>query len=264
MRSHGASLGKRSFPAVHAFPVSRKWWTLLIIAVMFGLGMLLSSAQYRADGETPAAQDMQARGIYSTAVNRLEEEQKLLKVNVAGLQKEVQSYRQLAGMRKDAVGDLADELRLQMIVAGMLPLKGPGVRIILDDSMKLAAPGEDPNRYIIHDYQLRDAVNILWQAGAESIAINTERLVTNTSIYSSGGTIMVNTTRLSPPFVVLALGDPDAMMDLMSQPSSLRTLKAQAKAYGLAISSSKMKEIQVPAFSGSFDAKYLKIGEPWK
>ena len=163
-----------------------------------------------------------------------------------------------------AFPDLADELRLQMIVAGIVPLKGPGVRIVLDDSMRLAAPGEDPNRYIIHDYQLRDAVNLLWQAGAESIAINTERLVTNTSIYSSGGTIMVNSIRLSPPFVVLALGDPNAMMDLMSQPSSLRTLKAQAKAYGLVISFSIMEEIQVPAFSGSYVAKYLNVGEPRK
>ena len=75
---------------------------------------------------------------------------------------------------------------------------------------------------------------------------------------------MVNSIRLSPPFVVLALGDPNAMMDLMSQPSSLRTLKAQAKAYGLVISFSIMEEIQVPAFSGSYVAKYLNVGEPRK
>ncbi|MDO8689151.1 MAG: DUF881 domain-containing protein [Dehalococcoidia bacterium] len=261
MSSHGGSLGKRSFPAVHAFPLSRKWWTLLIIPVMFGLGMLLSSARYGSDGEQPAVQDTQASGIYSAAVTRLEEEQKLLEVNVVRLQKEVQAYQQLAGLRKDAVAGLADDLRIQMMVAGMSPLKGPGVRLVLDDSMRLAAPG-DPNLYIIHDYQLRDAVNLLWQAGAEAMAINTERLASNTSIYSSGGTIMVNTTRLSPPFVVLALGDSDAMMDLMSQPSSLPTLKAQARAFGLAVSPSKMSEIQVPALSGSYVAKYLHVGEP--
>ncbi|MDP2659567.1 MAG: DUF881 domain-containing protein, partial [Dehalococcoidia bacterium] len=263
MRSHGEALGRRSFLAAHAFPLSRKRWAFLIIPVMFGLGMLLSSARYGSDGEKPAAQDPQAGGIYGAAVKRLEKEQKLLRVNIARLRKEAQSYQQMAGLRKDAVGDLADELRLQMMVAGVIPLKGPGVRIVLDDSMRQAAPG-DPNLYIIHDYQLRDTVNLLWQAGAESIAINTERLVANTSIYSSGGTIMVNTTRLSPPFVVLALGDPDAMMDLMSQPSSLRTLKAQARAYGLVVNPSIMKEVQAPAFSGSYVAKYLNVEEPLK
>jgi len=262
MSSHGGSLGKRAFPAVHAFPLSRKGWTLLVIPVMFGLGMLLSSAQYSSDGEKPATQDTQARGIYDTTINRLEKEQELRKMNVARLQKEVQSFQQLAGVRTDTVGYMAAQLRLQMTVAGMVPLKGPGVRIVLDDSIRLVAPGENPNLYIIHDYQLRDAVNLLWQAGAESIAINTERLVTNTSIYSSGGTIMVNTTRLSPPFVVLALGDPNAMMDLMSQPSSLHNLRAQAKAYGLVVSSSTMEEIQVPAFSGPYVAKYLNAGVP--
>jgi len=262
MASHAKSLGTRSLPAVHAPQLGLNSWALSLTLALFLLGILLSSVQYKSEGEKPAAQNTQAREIYSTALIRLEEEQKHLKENVARLQKEVQAHQELAGLRKDTVGELADELRLQRIAAGMVPLKGPGVRIVLDDSKNLPAPGENPNLYIIHDYQLRDAVNLLWSAGAESIAINTERLVTTSSIYSSGGTIMVNSTRLSPPFAVQALGDPDGMMDRIGQPLSLRTLKAQSEAYGLVISRQKEKELKVPTFRGSYAPNHLNVGRP--
>ena len=254
---------KRNLPGVDALALKRKWWTLLIIPVMFGLGMLLSSFQYSSDGEKPASQDAQDRGVFGAVIGRLQDEQGVLRMSVERLEKEAQYYRQVVSLRRDSVGDLANDLRLQMIVAGMAPVKGPGVRMILDDSLRLATPG-DPNLFIIHDYQLRDAVNLLWQAGAEAISINTERLVTTSSIYSSGGTIMVNTTRLSPPFVILVVGDPDAMMNLITQPSSLSTLKAQARAYGLVLNSAKLKEVLLPAFSGSYVARYLNVGETGK
>lgn len=236
-------------------------WGLSLTVVLFVLGLFLSF-QWRSEREKPEAQDSRAREVYGMTLKRLEEEQKRLKGEVEQLQKEVQAYQELVTLRRDTLGELAEELRLQRIAASLVPLKGPGLKGVLDDSKRTPAPGENPNLYIIHDYQLRDVVSLLWQAGAEAVSINTERLVATTSIYSSGGTIMVNSTRLSPPFAIQALGDSDRMMDLVGQPSSLRTLKAQAEAYGLSLSFQKEKELKVPAFSGAYAAKYLNVGRP--
>ncbi len=252
---------KGPFPKVAALRLSIGSWGLSLTVVLFVLGLFLS-VQWRSERDKPASQDSRAGEIYGTTLKRLEEEQKSLKGNVAGLQKEVQSHQELAGLSKQTMGEISEELRLQRIAAGLVPLKGPGVKIVLDDSKKLPGPGENPNLYIIHDYQLRDVVNLLWHAGAESIAINTERLVSTTSIYSSGGTIMVNSTRLSPPFAVQAVGDADKMMDIMGQLSSLRTVKAQAEAYGLTLNLQKEKELKVPAFLGSYAPKFLNVGRP--
>lgn len=236
-------------------------WGLSLTLVLFVLGLFLS-VQWRSEREKPAAQDSRAREVYGMTLKRLEDEQKALKGEIEQLQREVQAYQELVTLRKDTLGELAEELKLQRIAAGLVPLKGSGVKVVLDDSKRTPAPGENPNLYIIHDYQLRDVVNLLWQAGAEAMSINTERLVATTSIYSSGGTIMVNSTRLSPPFVIQALGDPERMINLVGQPSSLRILKAQAEAYGLSLSFQREKELKAPAFLGSYALKNLNVGRP--
>ncbi|MDP2727501.1 MAG: DUF881 domain-containing protein [Dehalococcoidia bacterium] len=236
-------------------------WGLSLTIVLFVLGLLLS-IQWNTEREKPAAADSRAAELYGITVKRLEDEQKQLKSNVERLQKETQAYQELAGLSKETMGELTDELRLQRIAAGLMSLKGPGVKVSLDDSKRSPAPGENPNLYIIHDYQVRDVVNLFWHGGAEAISINAERLVATSSIYSSGGTIMVNSTRLSPPFVIQALGDADKMMDLFRQPSSLRTLRAQSEAYGLVLNLQKEYELKVPAFSGSYAATYLNLGRP--
>lgn len=261
MTSHGGSLEKGRFPKFEALHVSVTSWGLSLTLVLFVLGLFLS-VQWRSEREKPAALDSRAGEIYGTTVKRLEAEQKSLKATVEGLQKEVRASQELAGVSKATLGEISEELRLQRIAAGLVALKGPGLKTVLDDSKKLPAAGENPNLYIIHDYQVRDVVNMLWHAGAESVAINTERLVSTTSIYSSGGTIMVNSTRLSPPFVIQAVGDPDKLMDMVGQSSSLRTLKAQSEAYGLVFDSQKEKELKVPAFRGSYAPKFLNVGRP--
>ena len=215
MSSPDTPIQKGTLPSIPAANLGLTSWTLSLTVALFVLGLFLS-IQWRSEMGKPAAQDTRTGEIYGTTVRRLEEEQRQLKSNVERLQKEVQGYQEYAGQRQNTMGEVTDELRLQRIAAGLVPLQGPGVKVVLDDSKKTPAPGENPNLYIIHDYQLRDVVSLLWHAGGETIAINTERLVGTTSIYSSGGTVMVNSTRLSPPFVVCAgrprrddgMGDP--------------------------------------------------------
>jgi len=261
MSSPDTPIQKGTLPSIPAANLGLTSWTLSLTVALFVLGLFLS-IQWRSEMGKPAAQDTRTGEIYGTTVRRLEEEQRQLKSNVERLQKEVQGYQEYAGQRQNTMGEVTDELRLQRIAAGLVPLQGPGVKVVLDDSKKTPAPGENPNLYIIHDYQLRDVVSLLWHAGGETIAINTERLVGTTSIYSSGGTVMVNSTRLSPPFVVQVVGDPDVMMEWVAQPSSLRTLKAQAEAYGLVLTYQKEKELKVPAFRGSYSPKFLNVGRP--
>lgn len=261
MTNSGGIIHKKGFHKVQQFHFGLSNWGISLTVVLFVLGLFLS-VQWRSGREKPAAQDSRAGEIYSTTLNRLEAEQKDLKGSVERLQKEIQRYQELAGLSKETMGEITDELRLQRIVAGLVPLKGPGIKVVLDDSKKIPATGENPNLYIVHDYQLRDVVNLLWHAGAESIAVNDERLVNTSSIYSSGGTIMVNSTRLSPPFAVQTLGDSDRMADVVGQPASLRTLKAQSEAYGLIFNIQKEKDLRVPAFRGSYAPKFLNVGRP--
>lgn len=261
MSSRGHLVHKHAFKGVSASRLGMSRWILSLTLVLFFLGIFLA-VQWNSERDKPPASVSRAGEVYGTTLKRLEDEQKQLKADVDRLQKQVRGYQEQAGMKQETMGGIAEEVRLQRLVAGLLALKGAGVKVILDDSKRSPAQGENPNLYIIHDYQVRDVVNLLWRAGAEAISINTERFVPTTSIYSSGGTIMVNSTRLSPPFVVQALGDPDKLMETMDNPSALKILKGQSQAYGLVMSYQKDRDLKVPAFQGSYTSRYLNMGRP--
>src|SRR5262249_23182636 len=137
---------------------------------------------------------------------------------------------------QSSASSLNRELGLQRALAGTLPLEGKGLEILLDDSTATTLlPGEDPDKYIVHEYQIRDIVNLLWQSGATGISVNGERFVNSTSVYCVGSTILINDTRTSPPYRIDAVGDPDGMRQAFDDGNALKDLKGRVQAYGLVL-----------------------------
>ena len=131
----------------------------------------------------------------------------------------------------------------------------------LDDSDVQIPGGADSNAYIIHEYDLRDIVNLLWMAGSEAVSINDERLVGNSSIYCLGSTVMVNSTRLSPPYLIRAIGNPKIQQDYLRNPSYLKQLKEKQRLYGLRFDVSGAATVTLPAYSGGFLIQHARPGE---
>ena len=90
--------------------------------------------------------------------------------------------------------------------AGLTLLNGPGLRITLDDSNRQAS-GFDSQNYFIHEAYIRALLNMLWNGGAEAIAVNDQRVISTTEIYCSGSYIQINGTRQMPPYIIIAIGD---------------------------------------------------------
>ena len=59
--------------------------------------------------------------------------------------------------------------------------RGPGVRIVVDD-----APGRRRDRSAVRDADLAELVDGLWEAGAEAISINGQRLTASRAIRNVG------------------------------------------------------------------------------
>lgn len=100
----------------------------------------------------------------------------------------------------------SEQLEEGKVNAGYLPLTGKGIRIILDDSEELERESQFAN-YVIHEEYIRSLVNILWNGGAEAIAVNDQRITTHTEIFCSGAFIQINGTRQMPPYEILAIGN---------------------------------------------------------
>jgi uncharacterized protein YlxW (UPF0749 family) len=253
--ANGLSVEKVKTSLRKPFDIPSRYRWLTVVALVMGL--FLSMEWQTPAAKAPITADY-PRQLSRETITRLEAEQKELKQIVSDLRANLASVQQDASSRKSALAGLNAELDTQRTLAGMVPLTGPGVQVLLDDSsVRSISAGEDPVSYIVHDYDIRDVVAILWDSGAEAIVIGDERVVSTTSIYCVGSTILVNDTRMSPPYAISAIGPPE-MADALDSQGKLQKLKQNARQYGVQFKVSQEKEITVPAFSGRFTSRYAQ------
>ena len=107
---------------------------------------------------------------------------------------------------------------------------------------------------------MRDVINVLWVSGVEAIAVNDERIVSNTSIYCVGATVMVNDTRLSPPYEISAIGDPARALEHLRNPGYLSDLKTRSRRLGLQVEFIRVDSMTLPAYRGSLPQRFVQPG----
>lgn len=146
--------------------------------------------------------------------------------------------RRLAGGRA-----LADELASLEVAVGAARVTGPGLVVTLDDAETGGPDGE--NR--ITDTDLQTVVNALWEAGAEAVAVNDRRVGSLTAIREAGEAILVDYKPVSPPYVVRAVGDPDALEPAFADSRTARRFRTYVDAFGLRFDVTRSKRLDLPA-----------------
>jgi uncharacterized protein YlxW (UPF0749 family) len=159
------------------------------------------------------------------------------------------------GGNDKATSDLQDELRKANLAAGLIPVHGPGIIVTLNDSPQALQAGSDPNALLVHDDDLLRVTNELKASGAEAISVNNERLTATSEIRCAGTTILVNTSKIAPPFVIKAIGDPDI---LQSGVQIKYGYLEQLKAIGIQVQVQKVDDVTVPAYAGLTKFNYSK------
>jgi len=135
---------------------------------------------------------------------QIEQENQQLATDNEKLKQELAKYQ--AGQNASDLA--AKQIREAKMNAGLVAVRGPGVRIILDDSVVTQLPpGEDINNYLIHEAYIRDILNALWNGGAEAVSVNGQRVTTHTEVFCSGAYIQIAGTRQMPPYTIDAIGD---------------------------------------------------------
>ncbi|MDR3564331.1 MAG: DUF881 domain-containing protein [Negativicutes bacterium] len=158
-------------------------------------------------------------------------------------------------MRKTSGDEPSRDLQLVKMGAGVIPLQGPGIVVVIDDSKRPTKMGENPNLYLIHDDDILKVINELWAAGAEAISINEQRLIASSEIRCAGPTLSVNNTRYSPPYEIRAIGEPPTLENsLRMRGGVMETLQF----WGIQVAVKKQDVVKVPAYKGTFRFDYAK------
>lgn len=142
------------------------------------------------------------------------------------------------------------------VSTGAVAATGPGMEVVLSDAPGSVSPsggdirqqgGADLGR--VQDVDLQHAVNGLWAAGAEAIAINGQRLTATSAIRTAGSAILVDFRPLSPPYTIAAIGDPKTMPAAFADNTDGRYLFALKTDYGIVFDTSTKDKLSVPAAS---------------
>jgi uncharacterized protein YlxW (UPF0749 family) len=159
------------------------------------------------------------------------------------------------GPDKRASSPRAAALRGGRLAAGLVALRGPGMRVELADSTEADSPSGDVNDLVIHSSDVQAAVNALWRSGAEAISVNGERLVATSAVLCVGNTLLLNGTVHSPPYVISALG---ADRNKFESDGLVRRLHSDAKDFGLKFSVRSVENVTIAAYDGSTTPKYAR------
>lgn len=220
---------------------------LLVWLLIIGLIIGVSTAELRGrDGARAAARTDLIRQIEERQVAVESRDTKARK-----LQREVDDAT--ARLDPDLVGTQQAELDNLRVASGLAVVKGPGLRITLDDAAgtQNSADGNprtgtsDEGRVQSRDMQL--VTNGLWSAGAEAITINGQRLTSRTAIRFAGEAILVNFRPLTRPYTIDAIGDASAMQTTFAESSAGSYLTGLRNNYGIQTSLTTQDELNLPS-----------------
>ena len=174
-----------------------------------------------------------------------------LRRELAGLQHDVDGLRRADLGSQKGRQSLDALLRQAGLEAGTGAVRGPAVRVVLDDSTQTSAP--DPNDLVIHSQHVQAVVNALWRAGAEAVAVNGQRVVATSAVECIGNTLLLDGSVYSPPYVVIGIG---ADQGRFEGDGLVRELGVEASTYGLRFDVSTVATATAPAFSGRVAPRY--------
>ncbi|TYL54990.1 DUF881 domain-containing protein [Nocardioides sp. BGMRC 2183] len=151
--------------------------------------------------------------------------------------------------------------------AGFEAREGAGVSITLSDSPEevvdrlLDADSEiNLNRLVVHQQDIQAVVNALWKGGASAVTIAGQRVISTTGIKCEGNAVQLQGVPYPQPFVVEAVGDPEALTAAVEQDPLVTGYRADAANPDIAIGWDLQGEehVEAPAFTGVHEMRYAE------
>ncbi|EKF23664.1 hypothetical protein C731_2366 [Mycolicibacterium hassiacum DSM 44199] len=147
-------------------------------------------------------------------LDSLQQREAALNTEVADLQRTLAELQASGSSDQAAIENAQARLAALSILIGVVPATGPGVTLTITDT----APGVPPETLI-------DVINELRNAGAEAMEIRgggeggpAVRVGVDTAVVGEPGRLVVDGVTLSPPYSIVAIGDPPTLAAALNIP----------------------------------------------
>lgn len=217
---------------------------LLVVLAFAGLVLTVAAGQTRTNAPAVA----QARNDLIDRVRTQTDQADELQGRLVALRAEVDGARDGALAATSAGSAARSDLERLSALAGISPVRGPGIKVVVDDAPAGATRAGGGSGRVL-DTDLQRLLNGLWAAGAEAVSVNGQRLTQLTAVRSAGDAILVAYRPLSPPYEVLAIGNPnDLEVDFVDGPGGrwFKTLEG----FGIRFAVTAADDLRLPGASG--------------
>jgi len=167
---------------------------------------------------------------------------------------ELENIRAQAASTNEEDKNKENELKQNDKLLGLTEVKGAGVEITLDDNRSVNQDEilGDISDYLVHEEDLLQIIHELYNAKADAISINDQRIVSTTSILCDGNIIRVNGEVIGVPITIKAIGNllyynlnrPQGYLDIMRDD-------------GVIVEMKEVDEVTIPKYDGVYSYEYI-------
>ncbi|GFM20657.1 MULTISPECIES: DUF881 domain-containing protein [Mycobacteriaceae] len=197
-------------------PRGRSSMVFGVLAVLLCLLLGVAIATQVRQTDSGDALDTARPADLLVLLDSLQQREAALNTEVAELQRTLDELQASGSSDQAAIENARARLAALSILIGTVPATGPGVTLTIEDP----APGVAPETML-------DVINELRAAGAEALEIrgggqagsdDAVRIGVDTWVVGRPGALVVDRATLTPPYTVLAIGDPPTLAAAMNIP----------------------------------------------
>jgi len=191
---------------------------------------------------------LSVQGKYESLYKQLEEREQVL-----------EEIRQTAANNNGSDLKNEEDIKNNKKLLGLTDVSGQGLVITLNENREVDSNEVlNINGYLVHEEDLLYIVNELFNAGADAVSINDQRIVTTTSILCDGNIIRVNGEMIGVPITIKAIGYPERLDGAVSRPGGYLEVMAND---GVIVTVERRETLNIPKYNGVYTYEYLSRGD---
>ncbi len=212
------------------------WSSFLAIAA---LGVMAAVVAVQTDREAPANE--LSRAALVQQIDTRSDDVRALQADVARLTRFNASVASTSTRTQTELGDAETRVRRAELTTGFSAVHGPGVRITVDNR-----PGDEVDGEVL-DEDLATLVDGLFEAGAEAVAINDQRINALGGIRNTNRAVHVNGRPVNAPYTVSAIGDPRTLQARLVDTYQGQQWFGRVNNFGFVYEAENVDDIRLPA-----------------
>lgn len=242
-------------PSLHSYA-----GPLAVGAVLAGAGLLFAVSASTASGTQLRADRADLPGLIRAEAARVETRAQ----RVDSLRTEIDDATRKLSSTDSTLARLQAQIATAAPSAGLAPVRGQALRVTLNDAPRnVPVPAQArPDDLVVHQQDVQAVVNAMWAGGAEAMMLQDQRVISTSAVRCVGNTLILQGRVYSPPYVITAIGDIDAMEEAIGESTEISIYQQYVEAYGLGWKAEEAGELTFPAYSGSLDLQYATSPQP--